>query len=76
MITREHCVATLLDAGLSSQRDQQVESLTTDTVLAVVDVEITGVHRQLGSASRILVEEFPKVNGVEIGVMSAQFLPG
>jgi hypothetical protein len=45
-------------------------------MLAVVDVKITGVDRQLSPAGWIVLEEFSQVNAFDVGVMSAQFLPG
>ena len=58
------------------QVDEQRESLAADAMLAVVDVKITGVDRQLSPAGWIVLEEFSQVNAFDVGVMSAQFLPG
>jgi len=74
VIAREHRVASCLDAGLAGQVDEQRESLAADAMLAVVDVKITGVDRQLSPAGWIVLEEFSQVNAFDVGVMSARYM--
>jgi hypothetical protein len=71
----EHRVALLLEAGGAGQVDQQLDGLSGDPVLAVVDVQVSDRQDQLGAAVRILIEELAQVFFADLVVVPGQGVP-
>ena len=72
----EHRVAALLQSGGAGQIDQQLQRLSGDAVLAVVDVQVSDRDRQFGAAGGVLVEELTQVFFADLIVVALQSLPG
>jgi hypothetical protein len=65
----------LFEVGRAGQIDQQLQRLTGDAVLAVVDVEVADRDGEVAAAVGIVGEELTEVGLSDLIVMPAQGFP-